>query len=93
VAKANGEEITEEDEDEWYIRRIDAGLSVLQSVDYILAWIVMEDDGVSLPFSSRPIPFASAHTSLSSIILPFPYQTCTPRLSVARAHTQTERAS
>jgi beta-catenin-like protein 1 len=48
VAKANGEDITEEDEEEWYIRRIDTGLSVLQTVDYILAWIVMEDDGVSV---------------------------------------------
>lgn len=37
----------EEDmEDVWYIRRIDGGLFTLQTVDYILAWICMEDDGV-----------------------------------------------
>lgn len=47
VARSNGEDITDEDEDEWYARRLEAGLSVLQSADYVLAWIVMEDDGVS----------------------------------------------
>ena len=41
------EEGEEEDmEDVWYIRRIDGGLFTLQTVDYILAWICMEDDGV-----------------------------------------------
>ena len=35
-------------EDVWYIRRLDGGLFTLQTVDYILAWICMEDDGVSL---------------------------------------------
>lgn len=34
-------------EDVWYLRRLDNGLFTLQTVDYILAWIVMEDDGVS----------------------------------------------
>lgn len=48
VARQNGEEITEDDEDEWYARRMDAGLSALQNADYVLAWVVMEDDGVSL---------------------------------------------
>ncbi|KAM5540507.1 hypothetical protein V8D89_005965 [Ganoderma adspersum] len=33
-------------EDLWYLRRLDGGLFTLQTVDYILAWIVMEDDGV-----------------------------------------------
>ena len=43
----------EEDmEDVWYIRRIDGGLFTLQTVDYILAWIVMEDDGVRRPLTS-----------------------------------------
>ncbi|PIL37143.1 hypothetical protein GSI_00835 [Ganoderma sinense ZZ0214-1] len=36
----------EEMEDLWYLRRLDGGLFTLQTVDYILAWIVMEDDGV-----------------------------------------------
>ena len=34
-------------EDLWYLRRLDGGLFTLQTVDYILAWISMEDDGVS----------------------------------------------
>ena len=33
-------------EDAWYLRRLDAGFYTLQTVDYILAWIIMEDDGV-----------------------------------------------
>ena len=31
--------------DEWFSRRLDAGLYVLQTVDVILAWLVAEDDG------------------------------------------------
>jgi beta-catenin-like protein 1 len=42
-----GEEATEDDEAEWYLRRMDAGLSSLQNADYVLAWVCMEDDGVS----------------------------------------------
>jgi hypothetical protein len=45
---ANREEATEEDELEWYSRRLDAGLSSLQNADYVLAWVCMEEDGVSL---------------------------------------------
>lgn len=47
VMAANKEEATDEDEVEWYSRRLDAGLSSLQNADYILAWVCMEDDGVS----------------------------------------------
>jgi len=36
----------EEMEDVWYLRRLDGGLFVLQTVDYILAWVAMEDDGI-----------------------------------------------
>lgn len=43
---AQGEEIDSEEEDMWYLRRLDGGLFTLQTVDYILAWIVMEDDGI-----------------------------------------------
>ncbi|KAF2753137.1 DUF1716 domain protein [Pseudovirgaria hyperparasitica] len=32
-------------EDEWFSRRLDAGLFCLQTVDVILAWLVAEDDG------------------------------------------------
>lgn len=42
-----GEEVSDEDEAEWYLRRMDAGLSSLQNADYVLAWVCMEDDGVS----------------------------------------------
>ena len=41
------EEVGNEEEEAWYLRRLDGGLYTLQTVDYILAWIVMEDDGVS----------------------------------------------
>lgn len=40
-----GEELGDAD-DMWYLRRLDSGLFTLQTVDYCLAWIVMEDDGV-----------------------------------------------
>jgi beta-catenin-like protein 1 len=43
----NKEEVTEEEEDDWYLRRIEAGLAALQTADYVLAWVCMEDDGVS----------------------------------------------
>lgn len=33
-------------EDAFYLQRLDGGLFTLQTVDYILAWVVMEDDGV-----------------------------------------------
>lgn len=44
-----GEEITEEETDDWYLRRMNAGLAHLQNIDYVLAWVLMEDDGVSIP--------------------------------------------
>jgi beta-catenin-like protein 1 len=46
---AEGEDVTQ-NEDLWYLRRLDGGLFTLQNVDYILAWIAMEDDGVSSRF-------------------------------------------
>ncbi|WWD22882.1 hypothetical protein CI109_107377 [Kwoniella shandongensis] len=45
VMKANREEVTDIEETEWYLRRMDAGLSSLQNADYVLAWVCMEDDG------------------------------------------------
>jgi hypothetical protein len=33
-------------EDTFYLQRLDGGLFMLQTVDYILAWAVIEDDGV-----------------------------------------------
>lgn len=51
--KEDGEDGEEEgeEEDAWYLRRLDGGLYTLQMVDYILAWVMMEDDGVSLSSS------------------------------------------
>ncbi|KAJ7700142.1 Catenin-beta-like protein [Mycena rosella] len=43
---SDGEEITSEEEDTWYLRRLESGLFTLQTVDYILAWVAMEDDGI-----------------------------------------------
>ena len=38
-------EESEERADEWFSRRLDAGLYVLQTIDVILAWLIAEDDG------------------------------------------------
>lgn len=46
VMAANQEEVDEDQEAEWYLRRTEAGLSALQNADYVLAWVCMEDDGV-----------------------------------------------
>ncbi|OCB84372.1 DUF1716-domain-containing protein [Sanghuangporus baumii] len=43
--KEDGEEIGEVEEDRWYLQRLDGGLYTLQTVDYVLAWVCMEDDG------------------------------------------------
>ncbi|KIJ70518.1 hypothetical protein HYDPIDRAFT_78492 [Hydnomerulius pinastri MD-312] len=43
---AEGDTNGPEEEDLWYLRRLDGGLFTLQTVDYILAWVAMEDDGV-----------------------------------------------
>jgi beta-catenin-like protein 1 len=50
------EDIGEEEEDAWYLRRLEGGLFTLQSVDYILGWICMEDDGVRFFLHSRTSP-------------------------------------
>lgn len=48
----DGEEIGAVEEDRWYLRRLDGGLYTLQTVDYVLAWVCMEDDGVRVGFIS-----------------------------------------
>ncbi|KAL7413013.1 DUF1716-domain-containing protein [Mrakia frigida] len=40
-----GTEIDEDDEQMFYLRRLEGGLFTLQMIDYILAWLIMEDDG------------------------------------------------
>jgi beta-catenin-like protein 1 len=42
-----GEEPGEVEDELWYLRRLEGGQFTLQSVDYVLAWILMEDDGAS----------------------------------------------
>ena len=50
-------------QDLWYLRRLDGGLFTLQTVDYILAWVAMEDDGVRvLPFFNISLNF---HTTFA----------------------------
>ncbi|KAK3381121.1 Catenin-beta-like protein [Podospora didyma] len=39
------DEDKEELADEWFSRRLDAGLFCLQTIDVILAWLIAEDDG------------------------------------------------
>ena len=46
-AKLDADELAER-ADEWFSRRLDAGLYVLQTVDVILAWLAAEDDGARL---------------------------------------------
>ena len=52
-----GEEIGAEEEDAWYLRRLEGGFYTLQTLDYILAWIVMEDDGVGAKSSCSHVRF------------------------------------
>jgi len=43
---ADGTVAGADEQDTWYLRKLDSGLFTLQTVDYILGWICMEDDGV-----------------------------------------------
>ncbi|PPQ98535.1 hypothetical protein CVT24_004026 [Panaeolus cyanescens] len=43
---SEGEDAIDELEEMMYLRRLDGGLFTLQTVDYILAWLMVEDDGV-----------------------------------------------
>ncbi|KAK0701203.1 Catenin-beta-like protein [Apiosordaria backusii] len=44
-AKGLSKEEKEEIEDEFFSRRLDAGLFCLQTIDVVLAWLIAEDDG------------------------------------------------
>jgi hypothetical protein len=61
---AGGEEFTSE-EAAWYLRRLEGGLFTLQSVDYVLAWIAMEDDGVGICFLTRSFIYAAIRFELT----------------------------
>jgi beta-catenin-like protein 1 len=60
VEKAARETVEEEGEDadevDIYLGKLEGGLASLQLIDYVTAWICMEDDGVcvSLSFSTSP---------------------------------------
>lgn len=45
----------------WYLRRLEGGLFTLQTVDYILAWIIMEDDGVSAGLTDHRFSFLTRY--------------------------------
>ena len=44
IRKKRGEEIDEETEDEFYMRRLDSGLFTLQLIDYIISEISVNGD-------------------------------------------------
>lgn len=67
VLKQEGEDV-EEEEDVWYLRRLDGGLYTLQMVDYILAWVMMEDDGVGSLRALQSCLFVS-HTDESDTLV------------------------
>ena len=46
--EALGGEVDEDIEAEWFLRRSESGGSALGNADYVLAWVCMEDDGVSV---------------------------------------------
>lgn len=48
MASEGDEGLSSDVEDGFYMRRLDGGLFTFQTVDYILGWLIMEDDGVSL---------------------------------------------
>ena len=56
-----GEEIDEDMEGEWFLRRSEAGGGALGNADYVLAWVCMEDDGVSCDWRAPRI--ASTRTA------------------------------
>ena len=52
AAKETVEQDEDVDEVDIYLGKLEGGLASLQLIDYITAWICMEDDGVSAsPFS------------------------------------------
>lgn len=46
VMEMEGETPGPDEEGAWFLRRLDGGLYTLQTVDYILAWLLYEDDGI-----------------------------------------------
>ncbi|KAF8897577.1 Catenin-beta-like protein [Infundibulicybe gibba] len=68
VEKENAQDKMEDDEDDWYLRRLEGGLFTLQTVDYILAWLIMEDDGVCLP-TNFTITFTDIATQIRTHVL------------------------
>ncbi|KDR83699.1 hypothetical protein GALMADRAFT_56115 [Galerina marginata CBS 339.88] len=66
VRSSEGKEgLSSEVEDGFYIRRLDSGLFTFQTVDYILAWLIVEDDGIQ-SHASRML--ARGNQSLHDIV-------------------------
>jgi beta-catenin-like protein 1 len=40
-------------EDLFLLRRLDGGLFALQTIDVLLAWVIMEDDGVRVSLADE----------------------------------------
>lgn len=59
----DSEDVDDEQEQEWYLMRLESGLSTLQTADIILGWVCMEDDGVSLTEWLKTLTGRSCRTS------------------------------
>ena len=57
MASEGDEGLSSDVEEAFYIRRLEGGLFTFQTVDYILGWLIMEDDGVSFIFSDASLNF------------------------------------
>ena len=60
------EENDKDKEEEFYLRRLDAGLFTLQLVDLTLAWIVSEDATVSFELTFFPCLFFNTKLILAT---------------------------
>lgn len=74
MASEGDEGLTIDTEDAFYIRRLDGGLFTLQTVDYIMGWLIMEDDGVSflssvdfLGYLTQFLPYSDSSTRITNV--------------------------
>ncbi|VDB85389.1 unnamed protein product [Peniophora sp. CBMAI 1063] len=70
VMEMEGQTSGPDEEGVWFLRRLENGLYTLQTVDYILAWLVYEDDGIRLHVKTmlgrRSKTFADIVTTLNT---------------------------
>jgi hypothetical protein len=87
----------------FYLRRLEGGLFTLQMIDFILAWLIMEDDGVRLCSSSFPsvlyppalysIADSSSSLSLFLSVLRFLFVLLRPEIKPSSSFPAKTRAS